>query len=370
MPSQTQCDATRDSSHISTRIACARGGIASVMPSSRFDGKRVAERVAGRIEVIHALDHGRRLRPKQVFGALLDAGVQVADLHLGALDRLAGDFDDHLQHAVRRGMLRPHRKRHRVAAPFDDVHRRQRRTEIRSRGRCGRRAHCDVPLRRALAVGACARDLTLQCRGNFARRRRAGRHVALQRERRPRRRFARRVRATDNLCAADALPSPRASECGADPDGRRSGFRRGRRLRARPNLRTATGRRPTASSGAAPATPTSSARAAGVRPVRPSPPRAATRADGRRRRSAARARDNRRHRCRAATNSRRLLRRVNSACSSAGATRTISASSMGGRTAGGSSAKPAIDGACELGTVTLARGFRRVRPGESAAGSG
>ena len=69
--------------------------------------EHVAQRVADRIEVVHPLDDRLRLRPEKVFGRLLDAGVEIADLHLGALDRLARNLDHDLQHAVRRGMLRP-----------------------------------------------------------------------------------------------------------------------------------------------------------------------------------------------------------------------------------------------------------------------
>ena len=66
---------------------------------------------------------GLRLRPEQIFGGLLDAGVQIADLGLGLDDVLALDLEHDLQHAVRRRMLRPHREHHRVAVLANDLRR-------------------------------------------------------------------------------------------------------------------------------------------------------------------------------------------------------------------------------------------------------
>ena len=42
------------------------------------------------------------------FGALLDTGVQVTDDGAGLFDRLALELEDQPEHAVGRGVLRPH----------------------------------------------------------------------------------------------------------------------------------------------------------------------------------------------------------------------------------------------------------------------
>ena len=86
-----------------------------------LDREVVAQRVGERREVVHPLDDGRRLRPEQVLGALLDAGVQVADLGDRLGDDLAFDLGDDLQHAVSGRMLRSHREHHAVVGALDDV---------------------------------------------------------------------------------------------------------------------------------------------------------------------------------------------------------------------------------------------------------
>ncbi len=100
-----------------------------------FDRERVAECVRRRREVVHALDHGLRLRPEQAFRRLLDAGVQIADLGLGLHDVLAVDLEDDLQNAVRRWVLWPHREHHRVAALAHDLRRQRQRGAHDSRAR-------------------------------------------------------------------------------------------------------------------------------------------------------------------------------------------------------------------------------------------
>ncbi len=121
VPSQTQCEAIRVSSPWSTRTTCARGGMRSVMPEQLLDGEGVAERVRRRSEIVHPLDDRLRLRPKEAFGALLDSGVEIADLRIGLDDVLAIDLEYDLQNAVRRRVLRAHREHHRVAGLADDV---------------------------------------------------------------------------------------------------------------------------------------------------------------------------------------------------------------------------------------------------------
>jgi hypothetical protein len=88
-----------------------------------LDGEVIAQRVGQRREVVHPLDDGGRLRPEQIFGALLDARVEVTDLGRRFGHRLAVDLGDDLQDAVRRWMLRPHREHHAISALLDDVER-------------------------------------------------------------------------------------------------------------------------------------------------------------------------------------------------------------------------------------------------------
>ena len=71
-------------------------------------GQAVRGLVVERREVIGAGQERDALRPRAVFGVLLDARVQVAnhDAHVG--DRLALEFEHQPQHAVRGRVLRSH----------------------------------------------------------------------------------------------------------------------------------------------------------------------------------------------------------------------------------------------------------------------
>jgi hypothetical protein len=100
-----------------------------------LDAQHVAQRVRRRREVVHAFGIGLPVRPEQVLHVLFDAGVQIADLGLGLDYGFAFDLEHNLQHAVRRGMLRPHREHHRIAFVRHDLRRQWRR----------RKAHVDSP---------------------------------------------------------------------------------------------------------------------------------------------------------------------------------------------------------------------------------
>ena len=67
----------------------------------RFD---VGDVVAERRNVIHPAGVRHDVVPGALFGALFEAAVQVADLRNGVLDRLAFEFDQHAQGAVRHRM--------------------------------------------------------------------------------------------------------------------------------------------------------------------------------------------------------------------------------------------------------------------------
>ena len=73
-----------------------------------LDGERVGEIHVQRREVVDAIGQRDGLPVGLALHRLLDAGVQVADLRLARKDRLAVQFEDEPQDAVRARMLRPH----------------------------------------------------------------------------------------------------------------------------------------------------------------------------------------------------------------------------------------------------------------------
>jgi hypothetical protein len=110
----------RCSSHISTRIVCARSGISR--PEQLLDRHHVSEVVAERIEVIHPVGDDDALLILLVLKELLHPRVEIADVRRGFDDHLAVEHELETQHAVRRRVLRPHRDRHlRVERPIDDL---------------------------------------------------------------------------------------------------------------------------------------------------------------------------------------------------------------------------------------------------------
>ena len=185
---------------------------------------------------------------KRFSAVLLDAGVQIADLGLGFDDGLAFDLEHDLQHAVRRRMLRPHREHHRVAFLADDLGRQRRATDI---------VTSRVRLRDAL-------DLFLQRFERAARRRRAGLHVALERERGTRRTFARGTAQRIIFAQRMAFPVVRHLNAAQIRRGRRKRFRTGRRLRVRPSRPISTDRSRSAACGSSPRTPHSRRTRCGV----------------------------------------------------------------------------------------------------------
>ncbi len=145
-------------------------------PDELFGRQAVAQIVRERSEIIDAVGERDRLRIRLRFAGFFDAGVQVADLRIGLQHDFAVQLENHAQHAVRRGVLRPHIEDHRwrgAGRGFDG----------------GRRRRCAAHLSDILRW--------------------------------------------DNLSAADILPTRRASRCGEDSDGPRSECRKDRNSRAR-----------------------------------------------------------------------------------------------------------------------------------------
>ena len=77
-----------------------------------FDRQAVNQIVREIRQVVDAIGQSQRLRPSQRFALLFDARVQKADVGSGGTDRLAFQFQHNAQHAMGRGMLRPHVQRH------------------------------------------------------------------------------------------------------------------------------------------------------------------------------------------------------------------------------------------------------------------
>ncbi len=73
-----------------------------------LDGERVADVVQHRRDVVEPVDVREHLGPRAALAHLLEAAVQVADLHVGLHDRLAGELEHDAHGAVHRGMRRPH----------------------------------------------------------------------------------------------------------------------------------------------------------------------------------------------------------------------------------------------------------------------
>ena len=102
----TRCEPIRLISMRSTRMTWARVG--DLDAEQPLDGHAVGGLGEQRREVVAARHERDALGPGAVLAVLLDAGVQVADDQAAVGHRLAGDLQDQAQHAMRRGVLRPH----------------------------------------------------------------------------------------------------------------------------------------------------------------------------------------------------------------------------------------------------------------------
>ena len=85
---------------------CARGGASTLR--QLFDRFAISQAVRDRRHVIHAVDVRIEHRVRAVLGNLLYAAMQVSDHALEAHDLLAIQPQNDAQHAMGRGMLRPH----------------------------------------------------------------------------------------------------------------------------------------------------------------------------------------------------------------------------------------------------------------------
>jgi hypothetical protein len=77
--------------------------------------EREAHVVEHRRDVVEAVDVREALRPRAALAHLLEAAVQVPDLHVGLRDRLAGQLQHDAHGAVHRRVRRPHVELHRLA---------------------------------------------------------------------------------------------------------------------------------------------------------------------------------------------------------------------------------------------------------------
>ncbi len=73
-----------------------------------FNGFAVAQPVADRSDIVHAVYIGSELLIRPVLGDLLYAAVQIPDHAFGADDAFAVQLELHAQNAMRGGMLRTH----------------------------------------------------------------------------------------------------------------------------------------------------------------------------------------------------------------------------------------------------------------------
>ena len=76
-----------------------------------LDRKRIAEVVVHRRDVVEAIRIGQPLHIRPILEQLFDAAMQIAHDRRRLDNALAVQFQLHLQHAVRRGVLRPHVER-------------------------------------------------------------------------------------------------------------------------------------------------------------------------------------------------------------------------------------------------------------------
>ena len=107
----------RASSPSAMRYHWQRSGTA--MPQQLLDRQRVADVVEHRRHVVEPVDVREDLRPRPALAHLLEAAVQVADLHVGLHDRLAGELEHDAHGAVHRGMRRPHVEVHRLGGELE-----------------------------------------------------------------------------------------------------------------------------------------------------------------------------------------------------------------------------------------------------------
>ena len=84
-----------------------------------LDRERVADVVQHRRHVVEPVDVREDLRPRPALAHLLEAAVQIADLHVALHDRLARELEHHAHGAVHRGMRRPHVQVHRLGGKLE-----------------------------------------------------------------------------------------------------------------------------------------------------------------------------------------------------------------------------------------------------------
>ena len=85
-------------------------------PCKLLHGKRIAKIVVHGGNVVQTIRVGQPLRIRPIFEQLFDTAMEVAHDRRCLDDALAVEFELHLQHAVRRGVLRPHVERIGLAA--------------------------------------------------------------------------------------------------------------------------------------------------------------------------------------------------------------------------------------------------------------
>src|SRR5690606_13028230 len=171
--------------------------------------------------------HRDGLRPCQMLGVLLDAGVQEANLRRRLDDALAFDLQDHPQNPVRAGVVRADAEGHAVALAADlqllDVQ------LVLSRTHDARHFSPHLPRPTGGGPWNPGRRRAASARGPSC----APQPVPWPSPAR---------RAADNPCAADGPPSRRAAESASDSDGPRNGCRTGPTLPAPPGWPSATSR--------------------------------------------------------------------------------------------------------------------------------
>ena len=77
-----------------------------------LDGLAISEAVGNRGDVVHAIQRGHELSVRLRLAQLFNAAMQISDHALGVDDPLAVELEFHLQHSVRRRVLRPHADRY------------------------------------------------------------------------------------------------------------------------------------------------------------------------------------------------------------------------------------------------------------------
>ena len=100
-------------------IAVVLAALGHLDAEQLLDGQREAHVVEHRRDVVAAIDVGEDLRPGAAFAHLLEAAVQVPDLHVAALDGLARQLEHDADGAVHGRMRRSHVEQHGLGGELD-----------------------------------------------------------------------------------------------------------------------------------------------------------------------------------------------------------------------------------------------------------